>query len=133
MHTRASEVGIRLREVFKTRLTPNDQTSWNMNVFTTYALRWAPGDLNINIIHKNRYQVLLNWFYPYQTPMLKNADHVKKQHIFLYPCAVTIFFRNIWWDLIIENFCLEHYVEVATRMRYYTNCLKFKRTDQVTL
>ena len=56
-----------------------------------------------------------------------------KQQIFLYPCAVTIFFRNIWWDLIIENFCLELYVEVATRLRYYTNCLKFKRTDLVTL
>ena len=63
-----------------------------------------------------------------------------KQQIFLYPCAVTIFFRNVWWDLIIENFCLEPYLEVATRMRYYTNiikrdkkCLKFKRTDQVPL
>jgi hypothetical protein len=22
--------------------------------------------------------------------MLKNADYVKKQHIFLYPCAVTV-------------------------------------------
>ena len=72
--------------------------------------------------------------------MLKNADYVKKQQLFLYPCVVTIFFRTIWWDLIIENFCLEPYVEVATKMRYYTNiimrktnCLKFKRTDQVTL
>ena len=55
-----------------------------MNVFTTYALRWTLGDLNINIIHKNRYQVLLNWFQPYQTPMWG------KQQIFLYPCAVTV-------------------------------------------
>jgi hypothetical protein len=57
--------------------------------------------------------------------MLKYADYVgKKTQIFVYPCAVTIFFRNIWWDLIIENFCLEPYVEVATRMRYYTNIIK---------
>ena len=46
--------------------------------------------------------------------------YVGKTTDILYPCAVTIFFRNIWWDLIIENFCLELYVEVATRMRYYT-------------
>ena len=59
--------------------------------------------------------------------MLKNADYVKKQHIFVYPCAVTIFFRNIWWNLIIENFCLGLYVEVATRMRYYTNIIKEKK------
>ena len=50
----------------------------------------------------------------------------KKQQLFLYPRAVTIFFRTIWWDLIIENFCLEPYVEVATRMRYYTNIIKKK-------
>ena len=51
-----------------------------------------------------------------------------KKLIFLYTCAVTIFFRNIWWDLTIENFCLERYVEVATRMRYYTNILLGKQT-----
>ena len=55
--------------------------------------------------------------------MLKNADYVKKQHIFVYLCTVTIFFRTIWWDLIIENFCLEPYVEVATKMRSYTNII----------
>ena len=69
-------------------INPNDQTSWNMNVFTTYALRWTLGDLNINIIPKNRYQVLLNWFQPYQTPMLKNADYVKKTtYIFVPVCC----------------------------------------------
>jgi hypothetical protein len=41
-----------IREVFKKRLTPNDRTSWNMNVFTTHALRWTLGDLHIDIIHK---------------------------------------------------------------------------------
>ena len=51
-----------------------------------------------------------------------------KQQIFFYPCAVTIFFGNIWWDLIIENFGLELYVEVATRMMYYTNILLGKNS-----
>ena len=51
----------------------------------------------------------------------------KKTQLFLYPCAVTIFFRTIWWDLIIEHFCLEPYVEVATRMRYYTNIIIKKK------
>ena len=29
---------------------------------------------------------------------------------------------------MIENFCLELYVEVATRMRYYTNIIKKKNS-----
>ena len=41
---------------------------------------------------------------------------------------MSIFFRNIWCDLIIENFCLELYVEVATKMRYYTNNIKKKNS-----
>jgi hypothetical protein len=60
--------------------------------------------------------------------MLKYADYVKKQQLLLCTCAVTIFFRTIWWDLIIANFCLELYVEVATRMRYYTNILLEKNS-----
>jgi hypothetical protein len=53
--------------------------------------------------------------------MLKYADYVKNNiEIFLYPFAVTvIFFRNIWWDLIIENFCLELYVELSSIFFYY--------------
>ena len=48
--------------------------------------------------------------------MLKYADYVKNNiQIFLYSFAVTvIFFRNIWWDLIIENFCLELYGELSS-------------------
>jgi hypothetical protein len=44
-----------------------------------YALWWTLGDLNIDTIYKNRYKhsLLLNWFQPYQIPMLKYADYVK--------------------------------------------------------
>jgi hypothetical protein len=83
-----------------------------MNVFTTYALRWTLGDLNINMIHINRYQVLLNWFQPYPTPMLKNADYVgKTTDIFVPVCCKYILskylmglnnrkflFRTICWS-----------------------------------
>jgi hypothetical protein len=48
------------------------------------------------------------------------------RYFFVYVCCNYI--RNIWWDLIIENFCLELYVEVATRMRYYTNILLGKNS-----
>jgi hypothetical protein len=68
----------------------------NMYVFTTYALRWPLGDLNINIIHKNRYLVLLNWFQPYPTPMLKNADYVgKTTDIFVPVCCNYILWKYL--------------------------------------
>jgi hypothetical protein len=50
-------------------------------------------------------------------------------NIFVAVCCNYI--RNIWWDLIIEDFCLEPYVEVATRIRYYTNIIKRKKMFEV--
>jgi hypothetical protein len=56
--------------------------------------------------------------------MLKYADYVKKTKIFLYTCAVAVNILSKYLvALIIENVCLDLYVEVTTRMRYYTNIL----------
>ena len=114
------------KQVRYLNLRSNDETSWNMNVFTTYSLRWTLGDLNINIIHKNRYQVLLNWFQPYQTPMWG------KQQIFLYPCAVTVIilskylvglnyriflFRTLCWSSYEDEVLYQHFTWRKLRVR----------------
>jgi hypothetical protein len=78
--------------------------------------------------------------------MLKYADYVKKNPAIFVPVRCNHILSNYLVGLNYRKFCLEPYVEVATRRRYYTNiiikkkkkkekkiCLKFKRIDQVTL
>jgi hypothetical protein len=48
--------------------------------------------------------------------MLKYADYVKND-IFVHVCCNSQYsfeIQNIWWDLIIENFCLELYLELSS-------------------
>ena len=66
--------------------------TWMKCIYYTFPPMNPVDDLNMNIIPvTQKHSLLLNWFQPYQTPMLKNADYVKNEiQIFLYTCAVTI-------------------------------------------
>jgi hypothetical protein len=50
--------------------------------------------------------------------MLKYADYVKKTtYMFVHVCCNCQYnfeIQNIWWDLIIEHFCFELYVELSS-------------------
>jgi hypothetical protein len=84
-----------------------------------------------------KHSLLLNWFQPYQTPMLIYADYVKKQHIVLYTCAVTIFeiFGGTYSSsLNLKNngylirspallYVKRHWMKL---IRLYTTCLDYK-------
>ena len=58
-------------------------------------------------------------FQPYPTPMLKNADYVGKTTDIVVPVCC---------NYILSKYLMGLNVEVATRMRYYTNILLGKNS-----
>ena len=89
--------------------------TWMKCIYYTFPPMNPVDDLNMNIIPvTQKHSLLLNWFQPYQTPMLKNADYVKKQHIFFVPVYCNYIPSNYlvglnYRKLLFRTFCWSSY------------------------
>jgi hypothetical protein len=78
--------------LYLNHLRSNDETSWNINVFTTYALRWILGDLNI-LLSPTKY---------FERIMTVTAQGYK--YICCFPHIICIFNIGVWYGIILSKY-----------------------------